>query len=180
MVNGRSTCERIFGRGAGHAIDAGQARRRLHAPESRQARCPGPAGAHRAWASGLGLDEAAVQSLRELAEAMNYNAYGASESDLLLPPARLYERVRPYRNPFDFVEGEPLAKELAARRQVDLVSAEGSLHEPGPADALRQGNALRGLEVKRLCEASAIDQCTDDRRQASRCAVEIDVLDDAT
>lgn len=115
------------------------------------------AGAHRAWAvvgafgddlptqasafaRGLGLDIATVQSLRELGEGMNYNAYGGSEEDLMLAPARLYERVRPYRNPLDFIKDEPLAKELALRQRADLLCAE----------AHAERTQLPGGEVHRL------------------------------
>ncbi|WP_331713030.1 acetyltransferase [Variovorax sp. HW608] len=118
------------------------------------------AGAYRAWAvvgafgddlptrasalaRSLGLDDASVRSLRELGEGINYNAYGGSEEDLLLPPARLYERVRPYRDPLDFIKDEPLAKDLALRRQADLVCAE--------AEAERL--VLPGGEVHRLPDA---------------------------
>ncbi len=122
------------------------------------------AGAYRAWAvvgafgddlpaeaaavaRTLGLEGASLQSLRDLGEGMNYNAYGDTEEDLLIPPGDLYERVHAYPDPLDFVRNEPLV--------------------------------IRRLQVERLREASAVDQCTHDGRQACGCAVEIDVLDDA-
>lgn len=77
-----------------------------------------------ALARSAGLECAAAEPLRMLGEAINYNAYGDSEADLLVPPARLYERVRPYGDPFDFIAREPLVHTLAARRHEDLARAE--------------------------------------------------------
>lgn len=76
-------------------------------------------------AQAAGLHSGAAASLRVLGEAINYNAYGDSEADLLLTPACLYERVHPYASPFDFIEHEPLAAALTARQREDLAHAEG-------------------------------------------------------
>lgn len=75
-------------------------------------------------ARGSGLDAAAFASLRGLGEAMNYNAYGDSETDLLVPPARLYEMVRPYADPLDFVARESIVADLVARQRGDLALAD--------------------------------------------------------
>jgi hypothetical protein len=97
-------------------------------------------GAHRAWAvvgafgdnmaeaarplaRAMGLDEAQVESLRVLGEAINYNAYGDSEAELLVPPARLAMLMRPHRDPLAFLREEPLALALAQRQQEDLEQA---------------------------------------------------------
>jgi hypothetical protein len=79
----------------------------------------------RALADAAGLPAAALAPLQQLGEAINYNAYGDCEADLLLPPARLYERVRPYASPLDFIAQEPLAGALAARQREDLALAQG-------------------------------------------------------
>ncbi len=63
-------------------------------------------------AAGLDLDEAGLQRLRELGECINYNAYGESVDDLHYPPADLYETLRHYRDPRDFIEGEPVFEVL--------------------------------------------------------------------
>lgn len=47
-----------------------------------------------ALARSAGREPAAAEPLRILGEAINYNAYGDSEADLLVPPPRLYERMR--------------------------------------------------------------------------------------
>lgn len=97
-------------------------------------------GRHRAWAvvgafgdnlpgtaaalaAALGLAPAQVATLRTLGEAINYNAYGESEADLLVPPARLAQILRPYAHPLDFAAREPLAQALAHRQREDLALA---------------------------------------------------------
>jgi hypothetical protein len=80
--------------------------------------------AAQALAHGSGRAPTALAWLRTLGEAFNYNAYGDSEADLLLPPARLYEIVRPYADPFEFVAREPIVAELVARQHADLAAAE--------------------------------------------------------
>ncbi|MFC5499354.1 acetyltransferase [Caenimonas terrae] len=98
------------------------------------------AGAHRLWALvgawgdnlpataqalalAAGLQPAALDSLRVLGEAINYNAYGDCEADLLLPPAQLYQRIRPYASPLAFIAQDPLAGALALRQRDDLAHA---------------------------------------------------------
>lgn len=75
-------------------------------------------------ATGLGLCFEDRRRLQTLGEAINYNAYGDSEQDVLLAPARLYERLARYPDPLDFLAREPIAAELAARRQSDLQQAQ--------------------------------------------------------
>ncbi|HSD60260.1 MAG TPA: acetyltransferase [Burkholderiales bacterium] len=98
-------------------------------------------GRHRAWAvvaafgdnlaesalaaaAPLGLQPADVQRLRELGEAMNYNAYGETPDDLHYHPADLYEVVSRYANPFEFIAGEPVFEVLRAACADDLARAE--------------------------------------------------------
>jgi len=75
-------------------------------------------------ASGMGLPFEERRRLQSLGEAINYNAYGDSEQDVLLPPARLYERLLRYPDPLAFLAQEPVAAELVARRQSDLQQAQ--------------------------------------------------------
>lgn len=94
-------------------------------------------GAHRAWAvtgafgDNLGaeaerlartlpLSPADVDTLRELGQSLNYNAYGESEGDLLVAPAKLYALMRPHADPLAFAATEPIVQELHARRCADL------------------------------------------------------------
>ena len=97
-------------------------------------------GAHRAWAvvgsfgdnlpetaaalaRDCGLDVQAADTLRVLGEAINYNAYGDSESDLLVPPARLAALMRPHADPLAFAATEPVARQLAEGQAADLEAA---------------------------------------------------------
>ncbi len=98
------------------------------------------AGRHRAWAvvgafgdnlasvatglaRGIGLDQTAIAVLRQLGEAINYNAYGESEADVLVPPVDLYRMLRDHRDPLAFAEQSPVAAALADRRRRDLARA---------------------------------------------------------
>lgn len=74
-------------------------------------------------AAGLGLSFEDRRRLQTLGEAINYNAYGDSEQDVLLAPQRLYERMARYSDPLVFLAQESIAVELAARRQSDLQQA---------------------------------------------------------
>jgi hypothetical protein len=61
-----------------------------------------------------------VEQLRELGESINYNAYADNEADLLIPPARLYDILHRYSDPFEFMANEPIAQKLHDARRVDL------------------------------------------------------------
>jgi nanoRNase/pAp phosphatase (c-di-AMP/oligoRNAs hydrolase) len=74
-------------------------------------------------ASDLRLAAEQLAALRELGENLNYNAYGERESDLLIPPADLYRRVRGFTDPFRLLESEPLLKRLGEERREDLARA---------------------------------------------------------
>jgi hypothetical protein len=76
--------------------------------------------AARTLAESCTLQPQQVEQLRELGESINYNAYGDSEADLLIPPAGLYGILRPYSDPFDFVANEPIVQTLRDARQRDL------------------------------------------------------------
>jgi hypothetical protein len=63
-------------------------------------------------AEALDLDARDLARLRELGECINYNAYGETVEDLHYPPADLYETLSHYRDPRDFIEGEPVLEVL--------------------------------------------------------------------
>jgi len=96
-------------------------------------------GRFRAWAVaaafGDGLDQAALnlgaemalgatelEKLRELGRSLNYNAYGETEDDLLVPPARLYRALAGYEDPLRFVAADELYRLLDAGRHADLAA----------------------------------------------------------
>ncbi len=97
-------------------------------------------GRHRAWAvvaafgdnlresawreaEPLELDDTQMHTLRTLGECLNYNAYGESLADLHYDPAELYETLRRYDNPLDFVVAEPVFEVLRNALSDDLVRA---------------------------------------------------------
>ncbi len=79
--------------------------------------------AHRA-AELLRLRPAEIEPLRELGECMNYNAYGETVDDLHYHPADLFETLSRYRDPREFIEGEPVFEVLRNAYQDDLNRAE--------------------------------------------------------
>jgi hypothetical protein len=78
-----------------------------------------------ALAASLGLDASRVGSLRELGEALAYNAYGDSEADLIVHPAALYQTVAPYADPFALLRDEPIIVRIGEVRREDLALARG-------------------------------------------------------
>jgi hypothetical protein len=91
----------------------------------------------RSAAASLDLDEADLLRLRELGECINYNAYGETIEDLHYSPADLYETLSHYRDPRDFIEGEPVFEVLKGALADDFDRARGL--KPG---ATTQGAVL--------------------------------------
>lgn len=71
----------------------------------------------------LDLDAREVLLLRELGEALNYNAYGETVEDLHYHPADLFETLSHYRDPRDFIQGEPIFEVLRNAWQDDIARA---------------------------------------------------------
>lgn len=77
-------------------------------------------------AAARGLTMAEAAQLRELGEALNYNAYGESVADLRYPPAALARLLLDAREPFAFITGgshfttlrEGLAEDIARTRNL--------------------------------------------------------------
>lgn len=97
-------------------------------------------GRHRAWAvvaafgdnlraqayataNGLGLALADIETLRELGECLNYNAYGEKLADLHFDPAELYLRMRPFADPLEFRAQSPEIEVLRRSSAEDLQQA---------------------------------------------------------
>lgn len=68
----------------------------------------------------IGLDAGKIERLRELGASINYNAYGETTADVLVPPAELYRAASRYADPLVFVEEEPLIATLTKAREADL------------------------------------------------------------
>lgn len=83
------------------------------------------AGAAQRAAEGLDLDAADLSRLRELGECINYNAYGEAIEELHYPPADLYQTLSHYRDPRDFIEGEPVFEVLKDALADDFDRARG-------------------------------------------------------
>ncbi|MEW5708025.1 MAG: acetyltransferase [Pseudomonadota bacterium] len=71
----------------------------------------------------LGLSEEGLERLRELGEALNYNAYGETVEDLYFHPAELYRRLSRYADPFQFIVREPAFERLRRGYADDMEKA---------------------------------------------------------
>ncbi len=71
-------------------------------------------------AAPLGLSRTRLDRLRELGELINYNGYGARVEDLHFPPDALYRRIRPYEDPFAFMDQDPAFAALKQGYEEDL------------------------------------------------------------
>jgi hypothetical protein len=76
-----------------------------------------------ALADSLGVSPARRETLRAVGEDLNYNAYGETETDVMVPPAELYRTLHRYTDPFEFAEREPVIARVSKRRSADLVAA---------------------------------------------------------
>ena len=79
----------------------------------------------RALAAQLHLEPAQLASLRELGEALAYNAYGDSEDDLIVHPAELYRMIEPYADPLELLAEESVIAHIGEVRSEDLDLAAG-------------------------------------------------------
>ena len=73
----------------------------------------------------LELGPAEIERLNELGECLNYNAYGETVDDLHYHPADLFETLSHYRDPRDFIDGEPVFEVLKNAYHDDLDRADG-------------------------------------------------------
>jgi hypothetical protein len=71
----------------------------------------------------LSLSTEQRAELRLLGEAVNYNAYGDTESDVRIHPAALYRWMAHYKDPFDLIARSPIIHELDELRRNDLARA---------------------------------------------------------
>lgn len=71
-----------------------------------------------------GLSQDQKTQLNELGVYINYNGYGAALSDLHFEPEQLYLALKPYADPFDFINNESVFEELKTGYLQDMSSAE--------------------------------------------------------
>ena len=72
----------------------------------------------------LDLTKEELEQLKLLGTCINYNGYGSSLDDLLFTPEDLYEKIKPYSDPFDFIKNEPAYKTLVNGYREDIYNAE--------------------------------------------------------
>lgn len=77
-------------------------------------------------ATPLHLSEQQLLALRELGTLLNYNGYGSSLSDLFFTPADLYNRVKPYASPFDFIADDDAFATLKDGYHGDMQKAQST------------------------------------------------------
>ncbi len=81
------------------------------------------------------------QFLKELGTLINYNSYGATLADLLIPPAQLYQQLYHYHSPFELAaKTDSLFYQLQAGYQADMAMA--TTYRPIKATA-----AIRVIEL---------------------------------
>lgn len=74
-------------------------------------------------AAPLQLSDKQLEKLCDLGTYLNYNGYGVELSDLLFQPDQLYLKVKPYIDPFDFIDFEPAYKQLREGFRSDMAIA---------------------------------------------------------
>ena len=77
----------------------------------------------RQLASGANLSAQDTEALRELGILLNYNGYGARVDDLHFPPDVLFRRLRPYRDPREFIAADAAFGQLRAGHAEDMALA---------------------------------------------------------
>lgn len=72
----------------------------------------------------LGLSNDQLEDLKLLGTCINYNGYGSSLDDLIYTPEDLYKIIKPYENPFDFINKEAGYQKLLKGYQQDVQQAQ--------------------------------------------------------
>lgn len=77
-----------------------------------------------AAASPLNLSADELEQLKLLGTCINYNGYGSTLDDLIFTPEALYQKIKPYSDPFDFIKNEPAYQVLLKGYREDVSNAE--------------------------------------------------------
>lgn len=75
-------------------------------------------------ATPLNLSAEELEQLKLLGTCINYNGYGASLDDLIFTPKKLYQKIKPYSDPFDFINSESAYQVLVNGYHEDIANAE--------------------------------------------------------
>lgn len=81
------------------------------------------ADAARQVAAPLHLSADRMAQLQSLGECLNYNGYGETLADLFFDPADLYRQLRPYADPFAFIDESPAYQVLKTGYRDDMARA---------------------------------------------------------
>lgn len=65
------------------------------------------------------LSQAEMAQLKELGETLNYNGYGEVKEDLNLWPADLYNDLKTYQNPFDYLKNSKAFEKIKLQKVED-------------------------------------------------------------
>lgn len=89
----------------------------------------------------LNLSKAELEQLKLLGTCINYNGYGSTLDDLIFTPEKLYQKIKPYSDPFDFINNEAAYQTLLNGYQEDINNAESI-----QAEHVTENHALYVLE----------------------------------
>lgn len=64
-----------------------------------------------------------LEQLKLLGTCINYNGYGSTLDDLIFTPEDLYKKIKPYADPFDFINNEPAYETLVNGYHEDMANA---------------------------------------------------------
>ena len=71
----------------------------------------------------LNLSTNELEQLKLLGTCLNYNGYGASVDDLIFTPEDLYHKIKPYADPFEFINNDPAYQKLVNGYHEDIANA---------------------------------------------------------
>ncbi|CAG1011318.1 hypothetical protein RHIZO_03994 [Rhizobiaceae bacterium] len=93
--------------------------------------------AARELAASLQLAEGQLDALRNLGDALAYNAYGDCDEDVVIGPAATYRTLSRHADPFAFMRDEPVFARIRDARLDDLERARGvAPHAISPGGAV--------------------------------------------
>lgn len=75
-------------------------------------------------ATKLNYSESQLEAICELGICLNYNGYGSTLEDLHFTPLALYQKMKPYADPFDFIDSEKAYGVLRNGYYDDMAAAE--------------------------------------------------------
>jgi hypothetical protein len=79
-----------------------------------------------------GFTDAELTTMKELGTLLNYNGYGANTDDLFFHPAKLFEKLRPFETPFEFLAQDQETYHVLAEgyeKDMELANKAPILHE---------------------------------------------------